>query len=131
MDSIFPEFLIEDRRLMEQLESQKEPRLKSECVPITKVTKTSHVTVDVVFELSPESSDKNTPSLSKQFIKTSGKLSVYTLKKYLQQKLNIPTEKISLTCNDLTLGSEHNLIFIKRTMWFDKTRDMIINYKVL
>ena len=68
--------------------------------------------------------------LQKPFLRTSGKLKVEHLQKYLMKKLDLTNKKeIEISCKGATLGPELSLHFILRTRWFDTDTDLVLHYK--
>lgn len=60
------------------------------------------------------------PQLERSCIKTSRRLKIVHLKKYLLRKLEMPPSLLSsveIHCNDNPVGNELSLHFIERTMW--------------
>ena len=89
----------------------------------------------ISFKLAPESGD-NTPKemellpLDKPFLRTSGKLKVVHLKKYLMKKLALKNvAEIEILCKGETLGQELSLLFISKSRWLDSGRDLVLNYR--
>lgn len=77
----------------------------------------------------PNSSDESLPILDKPYLKTSGKLKVSQLCRYLAKKLGVTTSSLELLCGGEPLPFEHSLHFIKRTLWFDENTELIITYR--
>lgn len=77
-------------------------------------------TIDLI--LRPED---NLPALPHSQLRTSGKLKIISLKKYILQRMNHEGEQKSLEvlCNGHPMGNELNLTFIYRTMWLFTTPD--------
>ena len=89
----------------------------------------------ISFKLAPESG-ADTPKemellpLDKPFLRTSGKLKVVHLKKYLMKKLALKNvAEIEILCKGETLGQELSLLFISKSRWLDSGRDLVLNYR--
>uniref|UniRef100_A0A7S2TTK2 RAWUL domain-containing protein n=2 Tax=Lotharella oceanica TaxID=641309 RepID=A0A7S2TTK2_9EUKA len=68
--------------------------------------------------------------LTKPFIRTSPKVTVKHLKKYLAMKLEYDRhDDIELTCQDEVLGTDHTLEFIKKTRWHENS-NLVLRYKM-
>jgi len=78
---------------------------------------------EVAFELSVDESSAestNLPKLDKPFIRTSAKITVFHLKKFLSKKLNLKsTNEIEISYKGEILGSEHSLEYILKTRGVD------------
>jgi hypothetical protein len=71
------------------------------------------------------------PPLAKPFLKCSSKVSIYVLRKFIVHKLGLTSgDQIEILCGNEIMGSEHNLRFIRKTRWFDKHRDMVLQYRL-
>jgi hypothetical protein len=104
-------------------------------------------------------SELELPRLSKPFLRTSGRLKILQIKKYvrpqplsfapqltppqptpprppsrryLNKKLaNVPSPKaISVFCQGDLLGDELNLTFLKRTRWLNTSKDLTLHYRL-
>ncbi len=90
--------------------------------------------LDMSFQLVPEEPENggggDFKSLKKPFLRTSKKLRIGQLKKYLASKLELqPSEKIEVSCRGEALGDEHELEFIAKTRWRDCEGDLKLNYR--
>lgn len=78
---------------------------------------------EVAFELSVDESSAESaglPKLDKPFIRTSAKITVFHLKKFLCKKLNLKsTNEIDILYKSEVLGSEHSLEYILKTRGVD------------
>jgi len=86
----------------------------------------------VSFKVEPHGTqDESAPleALAKPYLKTSGKLKVSQLRKYLARRLDAPVPTLELLCNDGRLPGEHSVHFIKRTLW-TAPGDLVITYRV-
>jgi len=89
----------------------------------------------ISFKLAPDTGDGTPPgmvlqTLDKPFLRTSGKLKVVHLKKYLMKKLALPSiGGIEILCKSETLGPELSLIFISKSRWLDPEHDLELNYR--
>lgn len=84
----------------------------------------------VSFKVEPDTSSvEPLPLLDKPYLKTSGKLKVSQLSRYLSKKLCIPSSTLELVCAGEALASEHSLHFIKRTLWFENNTELVVNYR--
>ena len=89
------------------------------------------------FKLSPDAgqgtaTEMRLEALDKPFLKTSGKLKVTQLRKYICKKLKIPdsqVDEVEILCNGETLGPELNLYFIKCTRWMQGEAHLLLNYR--
>jgi len=73
---------------------------------------------EIAFELSLDAActDIDLPKLDKPFIRTSAKITVFHLKKFLSKKLNLKTaNEVEITYRGEVLGSEHSLEYILKT----------------
>ena len=69
-------------------------------------------------------------ALEKPFLRTSGKLKVIHLKKYLCKKLALGgVDEVEILCKGETLGPELSLLFISRSRWVDRKHDLVLNYR--
>ncbi len=76
-------------------------------------------TIDLI--LRPED---NLPALPHPQLRTSGKLKIVSLKKYILQRMHKCEQKsLEVLCNGHPMGNELNLTFIYRTMWLFATPD--------
>jgi len=93
---------------------------------------------EVLFRLIPEQASSSTsgshlsmPPLELPYFKTSGRIRIGQLKKYLTMKLpdyvsdkiKEPTTQIDFLCNGVPVGNELSVTFITRTMWIGDDRD--------
>jgi len=80
---------------------------------------------EVAFELSVDESSAESaslPKLDKPFIRTSAKITVFHLKKFLSKKLNLKsTNEIEISYKGEILGSEHSLEYILKTRGVDQS----------
>jgi hypothetical protein len=88
---------------------------------------------EISFKLAPDMS-ANTEmvlqSLEKPFLRTSGKLKVEHLQKYLKKKLKLGDKKmVEISCKGAMLGPELSLHFILKTRWHDTSNDLVLNYR--
>jgi polycomb group RING finger protein 3 len=80
---------------------------------------------EVAFELAldesgPEGTFEGLPKLDKPFIRTSAKITVFHLKKFLTKKLNLKSlNDVEITYRGEVLGSEHSLEYILKTRGLD------------
>ncbi|XP_046851437.1 polycomb group RING finger protein 5-B-like isoform X2 [Xenia sp. Carnegie-2017] len=75
---------------------------------------------------SDEVSCKYFQPLAKKFIKTSIRLTIGHLKKYLRLKLNLPNKKeVDILCNGEIMGKDHTLEFIYMTRWRLKSEHLL------
>jgi hypothetical protein len=78
---------------------------------------------EVAFELAVDESSAESvglPKLDKPFIRTSAKITVFHLKKFLSKKLNLKsTNEIEISYKGEILGSEHSLEYILKTRGVD------------
>jgi len=81
-------------------------------------------------DMSKVKKSKRLPALLNRHLRTSGKLKVISLKKYLIQRLNVDKnnmlQSIEILCNGHPMGNELNLTFIYRTMWLFTTPDEVL-----
>ena len=69
-------------------------------------------------------------ALDKPFLKTSGKLKISQLRKYLSKKLRVDdASELELLCAGEGLAAEHSLHFIKRTLWPQPGVELVIHYR--
>jgi len=71
------------------------------------------------------------PSLQNPLLRTSGRLKVSQLKKYLLKKLRVRVNPNSLqiSCNGDCLGDELSLIFVYRTRWIHTENDLVLCFR--
>lgn len=90
---------------------------------------------EISFELSreEEETDQMVSKLEKPYIRTSAKVTVKHLKKYLVKKLQAPDliETLDLTYRGESLGNEHSLEYILKTRGIEPTvKNPIFKYRV-
>jgi len=69
--------------------------------------------------------------LKNSIIRTSGKLKISQLKKYIRDQLTLdPSQVLELRCNGDTVGDELSLTFIQRTRWLKPDEDMVLGYRL-
>lgn len=70
------------------------------------------------------------PSLKKSLLRTSGKLRMIQLKKFLvkQLDLSIPHTSLEIRCKGKKVGDEHSLTFVSLTIWMNPDQDMELQY---
>jgi polycomb group RING finger protein 3 len=70
------------------------------------------------------------PSLKKPLVRTSGKLHMIQLKKFLvkQLGLSIPHTSLEIRCKGKKVGDEHSLTFVSLTTWMNPDEDMELRY---
>lgn len=89
---------------------------------------------EINFRLYPVNEDGqgNTvlPSLQKPLVRTSGKLQMFQLKKFLVQQLglSIPHTSLEIRCKGKKVGDEHSLTFVSLTIWMNPDEDMELRY---
>jgi len=78
---------------------------------------------EVAFELALDESSAESaglPKLDKPFIRTSAKITVFHLKKFLSKKLNLKsTNELEISYKGEVLGSEHSLEYVLKTRGVD------------
>jgi len=88
---------------------------------------------EVSFELTLDENEttNDLKRLDKPFIRTSAKVTVKHLKKYLQKKLNLESIKeLEITYRGEVLGTEHSLEYILKTRGVDpRTKNPIFKYR--
>ncbi|GMI50723.1 hypothetical protein TeGR_g8782 [Tetraparma gracilis] len=124
------EYPLEEPAVEKEVKKKKVPYVNSEDelnfqllpVPADQIPTTSDKTV----------SELELPRLSKPFLRTSGRLKILQIKKYLNKKLaNVPSPKaISVFCQGDLLGDELNLTFLKRTRWLNTSKDLTLHYRL-
>mmetsp|Transcript_6641 Transcript_6641/g.11828 ORF Transcript_6641/g.11828 Transcript_6641/m.11828 type:complete len:132 (-) Transcript_6641:132-527(-) len=72
------------------------------------------------------------PPLHNSLLRTSGRLKIVSIKKYLVQRLGIKESKnsIELLCNGDPMGDELSLTFILRTRWFSTNKVLTLKYRL-
>jgi len=71
------------------------------------------------------------PPLKNSVIRTSGRLKIGQLKKYLMRQLKLdPSQLLELRCNGDAIGDELSLTFVQRTRWLKPDADMILSYRL-
>ena len=89
--------------------------------------------VEVSFKVEPDTlltSGEALAVVDKPYLKTSGKLKISQLRKYLAKKLHERPDQIELLCANEPLAAEHSLHFIKRTLWSHSTDlELVIHYR--
>lgn len=66
-------------------------------------------------------------------IRTSGRLKIIQLKKYLAEKLNVDSKRAStleILCNGDIVGDELSLTFIHRTRWLNNDEELVLTYSM-
>jgi len=72
----------------------------------------------MTFELHPDKKDAALPWLDNPLVCTSSKVAVKVIKKFLVQKLRLPSSaEVELLCRGEVLGNDHSLEFVKKTRW--------------
>ncbi|KAL7471910.1 hypothetical protein ACHAXS_012215 [Conticribra weissflogii] len=94
---------------------------------------TSPIQLD--FQLEPdkcETSMQQMPPLNSPSLRTSGRLKVKSIKKYLLQKLGLKDapSSVEVLCNGDPIGDELSLTFILRTRWFNPNKILTLNYRL-
>ena len=134
---LFPHFKAEESREEEEynksrsIPSAKRGPVATSAKPAKRQRATDQ-SLDMSFKLVPEEPDATDAytDLEKPFLRTSKKLRVIHLKKYLAKKLEMEkTSDIEISCNGETLGPELSLEFIQKTRWHDEERDLVLNYR--
>lgn len=77
--------------------------------------------------------ENSLPALKDSLIRTSGRLKVSQLKKYLIGKLELAapnSTKLEIRCNGDAVGDELSLTFIQRTRWHLPFEDMVLTYRI-
>lgn len=84
----------------------------------------------ISFKVVPSDADANLPVLDKPYLKTSGKLKVSQLRRYLAKKLNIPGSSLDLLCLGDPLSPDLSLSYIRRYNWWGNgVGDLVVNYR--
>lgn len=81
----------------------------------------------------PPNSYQRLPPLHKSLLRTSGRLKVVSLKKYLVQRLGIKNSinnAIEILCQGDPMGDELSLTFITRTRWFYMDQMLTLKYRL-
>ncbi|GMH78697.1 hypothetical protein TrLO_g1450 [Triparma laevis f. longispina] len=97
----------------------------------------SHLEDEINFQLLPlpdsslSSADLSLPKLGKPYLRTSGRLKVLQIKKYLNKKIGevVPNVHVQLFCQNTLLGNELSLTFLKKTRWRNNETDLILHYR--
>eukprot|EP00573_Skeletonema_grethae_P003810 CAMPEP_0201696304 /NCGR_PEP_ID=MMETSP0578-20130828/8012_1 /ASSEMBLY_ACC=CAM_ASM_000663 /TAXON_ID=267565 /ORGANISM="Skeletonema grethea, Strain CCMP 1804" /LENGTH=327 /DNA_ID=CAMNT_0048182281 /DNA_START=222 /DNA_END=1206 /DNA_ORIENTATION=+ len=141
VDKIFPRFKVQEHENEKRFYAEKniklkaeyqllqnndasdrkwQPTLSSNAMTTAVAAFMNDNTIDLI--LRPED---NLPALPYPQLRTSGKLKIISLKKYILQLINHEDEQQSLEvlCNGHPMGNELNLTFIYRTMWLFTTPD--------
>mmetsp|Transcript_11944 Transcript_11944/g.25204 ORF Transcript_11944/g.25204 Transcript_11944/m.25204 type:complete len:488 (-) Transcript_11944:100-1563(-) len=87
------------------------------------------------FQLEPDRcgiSIQQMPPLNNPSLRTSGRLRVNSIKKYLLQKLGLKDapSSIEVLCNGDPIGDELSLTFILRTRWFNTNKILTLKYRL-
>ncbi len=150
VDKIFPRFKVQERDNEKKFYAEKNIKLKAEYQLLQNsdasdrkvqpggasktslaasssnamVTAAATFMNDNTIELILQPED-NLPALTHPQLRTSGKLKIISLKKYILQRMNYERKQKSLEvlCNGHPMGNELNLTFIYRTMWLFATPD--------
>ena len=81
---------------------------------------------------SSSSSPSPLPALSFPYLRTSPKVTIRLLRKYLARRLGLPSSsagaELSISLAGELLGTDHSLEFIKRTRWHEKNKHMTLHY---
>eukprot|EP01118_Nematostelium_gracile_P010685 TRINITY_DN3721_c0_g1_i1.p1 TRINITY_DN3721_c0_g1~~TRINITY_DN3721_c0_g1_i1.p1 ORF type:complete len:261 (-),score=51.56 TRINITY_DN3721_c0_g1_i1:47-829(-) len=82
---------------------------------------------EISFELhlDENENDESLRNLDKPFIRTSAKVTIKHLKKYLQKKLSLDTKELDITYRGEVLGTEHSLEYILKTKGRDENLSLI------
>eukprot|EP01082_Thalassiosira_pseudonana_P000320 g126.t1 g126 contig1:300827-302255(-) len=73
------------------------------------------------------------PPLRNPTLRTSGRLKIVSVKKYLLQRLGLKNAKTSIEvlCNGDPMGNELSLIFILRTRWLSPNNVLTLKYRLM
>jgi hypothetical protein len=69
-------------------------------------------------------------SLDKPYIEASGGIKVDVMRGYIADKLQVPKDRVILSCNGQALASEHTTEFIQRTKWTDPGMNMVWTFRI-
>lgn len=71
------------------------------------------------------------PALPKTHLRSSSKVTVKNLKKFVAAKLGLPSsDQLDLLCCGEKLGMDHSLEFIQRTRWHETT-PLVLTYRLI
>ena len=136
-DTLFPQFAEADRVAQDSTSattiiSTAADVFRPKITSYSKIGTFHEITVELapVGSLNIQSKANCAPVLTHPIIRTSSKMSIFTLKKFVHSKLGAPVDQIRIFCNEIEVGSEHNLHFLRKTMWFDDNCDMILHYQI-
>ncbi|GMI47286.1 hypothetical protein TrCOL_g9512 [Triparma columacea] len=143
---IFPEVIEEEEKAVEEFYKSKGIKRKPMQEPARVVKPKKKVNVpqpsehsdELNFQLAPvdtadlPDSTLGLPKLSKPFLRTSGRLKILQVKKYIQKKLEVAVNStdISVFCKGGLLGDELNLTFINRTRWLNDPKDLVLHFRL-
>lgn len=143
---IFPEVLKEEEKQEEEFYKERGIKRKPTQEPAKVVKPKKKVSTPQPFENTDElnfqlvpiegadllNPNLGLPKLSKPFLRTSGRLKILQVKKYIQKKLDISVESSSLSvfCKGGLLGDELNLTFIQRTRWLNNPKDLVLHFRL-
>ena len=147
VDKILPQFAVADEELRKEIAGIKPENnnqtannsnntgnnTKSELLRKRKMEDPAIPLEFVVFELIP-APKSDLSELDRSIIKSSPKVTVRALRKYLMEKLKLNLEEnrneIAILCSGELLGPDHSLAFVKRTRWHEETKHMVLTYKI-
>lgn len=106
----------------------------------------SHLAQQIVYELQPAKlsaqesripGHAQLPALTRPFVRSSAKLTIRYLVKYVTQQLLAGEHKLALPahseiafhCSGELLGSDHSLEFVQKTRWMHKQQHLLLTYK--
>jgi len=149
LDKILPDVVSKDAQLEREYYEKKGIKIdlpppvtskpQEEIEPVAKKIKKSELkkfySEEVSFELSLDESETNLQlkKLDKPFIRTSARVTVKQLKKYLQKKLCLDSiQQLEITYRGEVLGTEHSLEYILKTRGMDpRSKNPTFKYKTI
>ncbi|KAL7549025.1 hypothetical protein ACHAWF_012291 [Thalassiosira exigua] len=97
-------------------------------------SKTMNEMLDLRLEpdVRPPHQHQRLPPLKNSVMRTSGRLKIANLKKYLNQKLGLTDgeRSVEILCNGDAMGDDHALTFIFRTRWFSTNQVLTLKYRL-
>mmetsp|Transcript_11253 Transcript_11253/g.17076 ORF Transcript_11253/g.17076 Transcript_11253/m.17076 type:complete len:270 (-) Transcript_11253:84-893(-) len=142
VNKIFPHLAEQDAKDEEEFYMRRGIKRKQESKPQENKTKATDKKKPIKstwedsmdFQLIPDAEPvegKGLSPLEKPLLRTSGRLKIVQLKKFLAEKLKLDVVKLEVLCNGAPVGDELSLTFIHRTRWNDSLgEDMILCYRL-
>jgi hypothetical protein len=88
----------------------------------------------ITFQLQPVVDDDNSPPLPRPVLEADGAIRVKQLKQFIAHQLLIhdvaKTATIQILCDDVPLGDELSVVFVKKSVWMENEDIMTLRYHI-